>query len=396
MRLYRGTVVNNIDPTKGGRVQVSIKELDGTGDGLSSVTNENLAWAEVIGSTMFGNVGGIGGSSVLHNGTEVYVFYSEDNTSSTPIVLGTIQGYTQDQSSRTNGAKDPNGEFPYKSRLGSSSMSPELQVDNDSYAFTQMIETRSGHKIILGDVTGKEYVKILHKSGSYIHFDPEGNIFVNCVKNMTTDVAENYSINVKGNYSLKVNGTILAASDGVTNMKNPHTTIDTAMVSCTANVESNSDMVAGGVSVMNHTHPYDHPVHVSGPANTEKSNATTSVSVSSVDVSAVSNTETIPVFGKVKDCNTVIISKHESSKNTPNGIIKIIEYVLSDGDKIQIHLFDGVYTFATSEMKEKAKNIQYDVSMKDDAFQAKFISGACTGEDDITYSKLSTELKSAF
>lgn len=396
MRLYRGTVVNNIDPDKGGRVQVSIKELDGSGDGINSVTNETLAWAEVIGSTMFGNVGGIGGSSVLHNGTEVYVFYSQDNTSSTPIVLGTVQGYTQDQSARTNGAKDPNGEFPYKSRLGTTSMAPELQAGNDAYAYTQMIETRTGHKIILGDVSGQEYVKILHKSGSYIHFEPDGSIHVNCVKTMTTDVAENYNINVTGNYALKVNGTILMKSDGVTNMKNPHTTIDTAMVSCTANVESNSDMCAGGVSVMNHTHPYDHPVHVSGPANTEKSNATSSVSVSAVEAS-VSRlaSSSAATFGEVKDPSTVLISVSQSTKKTPTDTIQVYTCILANGDAIVVNEKQGVYSFASSEMKNKALNVKYDVSTESSDYQKKFINGAASGDDDLFFANSNKILKHA-
>ncbi len=413
MHIYHGVVVNNQDPTRQGRVQVSLKELDGVGDGLSSVTNENLTWAEVMGSTMFGNVGGIGGSSVLHNGTEVYVVYNQDNTSSTPLVIGTIQGYTQDQSQDTEERKDPNGEFPYKDRLGQSSVNPAMTTDNDTYAYTQMIETRSGHQIILGDVTGKEYVKILHKSGSYINFDPEGNIFVNCVKNMTTTVAKNYTIdvqgnlkvtvqgttsldstgniteNTKGNFQNTTSGTYIVKSDGNASFKNPHTTLDTAMVSCSANVESNSDMVAGGVSVMQHTHPYDHPVHVSGPADTSPPTATSSVSVQAVEVSEA------PATGAIKDGSTVVTGMSTNTKQTPSGNVTSYTFTTAGGDSIVVNEQDGQKTFATSDMKSKASKIKYDVSSLDKDAQSEFVDGNAPAADDSTYSKLNDILTSA-
>lgn len=413
MRLYHGVVVNNQDPTRQGRVQVSIKELDGTGNGLSSVQNENLAWAEVLGSTMFGNVGGIGGSSILHNGTEVYVVYNQDNTSSTALVLGTVQGYTQNQASDTEDRKDPNGEFPYKDRVGKSSINPVMTTDNDTYAYTQMIETRSGHQIILGDVKGKEYVKILHKSGSYINFDPEGNIFVNCVKNMTTTVAQNYTIDVQGNLAITVqgttsldsngdisvntnsnyqnttSGTYVVKSDGNTSFKNPHTYFDTAMVSCTANVESNSDNVAGGVSVMQHTHPYDHPVHVSGPADTSPPNATCSVNVGSVEISEK------PSTGAVKDGSTVVTAMSTSTRKSPSGDTTVYTFSTAGGDSIVVNDDNGVKTFATSAMKEKASKIKYDVSSLDKDAQSEFINGNAPAEDDETYTKLNDILTSA-
>lgn len=414
MKIYHGVVVNNQDPTRQGRVQVSIKELDGTGDGLSSVQNENLAWAEVLGSTMFGNVGGIGGSSILHNGTEVYVVYNQDNTSSTALVLGTVQGYTQDQSSDTENRKDPNSEFPYKDRLGQSSVNAVMTTDNDTYAYTQMIETRSGHQIILGDVTGKEYVKILHKSGTYINMDASGNIFVNCVKNMTTTVASNYTIDVKGNLDIRVqgttsldsngnitentngnfqnttSGTFLVNSDGNMYIKNPHTTFDTPMVSCTTQVESNEDMIAGGVSVMNHTHPYDHPSHVSGPADTSKSNITTSVDVPAVNVPDA------PDLGGIKDGATVVTGLTTSTRTTPLGTkATVYNFSTASGDSIVINEENGKKTFATADMKVKASKIKYDVSSLDKDAQNTFIEGTAPSADDNTYSKLNGILTSA-
>lgn len=92
MPIFKGVVENNQDPEKRFRVQVRLMGIH-TGD-KNKFPTENLPWCEVAGSTLFGNIGGVGGSSVLHNGTWVIVQFDESDLlyKEHGVVLGTVSG----------------------------------------------------------------------------------------------------------------------------------------------------------------------------------------------------------------------------------------------------------------------------------------------------------------
>lgn len=207
MKLYRAVVEDNNDPNKLGRVRVRIF-------GIHTVKNENsdelfnfiktsdLPWAEIMGGNAFGLISGVGVSSVLRNGTWVWVVLYEDNPNA-PVVIGTIIGKNVNdpagQYSNGDGFCDPNGTYPKNDRLNRTDMHPTL---DNKYLTLATLETEAGHLIELDDTVGDERIKVTHKSGSYVLIDKDGNMNVNVVGNLHYDVTGTITINSGGNYKV--------------------------------------------------------------------------------------------------------------------------------------------------------------------------------------------------
>lgn len=230
MQIYRAVVINNKDPQFQNRYQVRIYGLvNGNTSGFESCNNDDLPWAECMGSTSFGLIGGVGVSSVLHQGTWVYVVL-QDNDPNQPIIIGTVTGTA---SKNTDGFGDPDGKFPLQE-------GNDMAVSGDKYTNCQTIKTASGHTIELDDSDGDNRIHIHHSSGTDILIDNTGNIIVKGVQNA--------DYQIQGNLTFKVNGT---------------TTIDCATTHITGDVNidgiSNAnDHISSGISGKGHTHSYHH------------------------------------------------------------------------------------------------------------------------------------------
>ena len=198
MKIYRGVVEDNKDPEKMGRVRVRIMGLHT--DSSDSQT-QNLCWCEVMGSTAFGLIGGIGVSSILHQGTWVYLFLEDDNPNKA-IVVGTVIGKVE--ASQGNGFKDPEGKFPKADRVGRSDVNSLI---DSKYTTNQVIETESGHIIELDDSPGDERIHIHHKTGTDFLIDKDGNIKVLGVKNLDYTLNENATVHIIGNNKINIDGT---------------------------------------------------------------------------------------------------------------------------------------------------------------------------------------------
>lgn len=209
--LHRGVVEDNVDPLKIGRVRVRIfgihsEKNEKAGSKFEFVKTSELPWAEVMGGTGFGLVGGVGLSSVLHQGTWVWVML-ENNDPNKPVVCGTIHGVNSEapagKAASGKGFFDPDGKFPPASSASRSDMNKKL---DDAYTTMQVIETQCGHIIELQDTGGKERIKITHKTGTFFYIDPTGNIFVNGVANIQYDIAQNATWNIGGDLKIKTGG----------------------------------------------------------------------------------------------------------------------------------------------------------------------------------------------
>ena len=205
--LLRGVVEDNNDPLKIGRVRVRIfgvhsDKNEKSGAKFEFVKTSELPWAEVMGGTGFGLVGGVGLSSVLHQGTWVWVML-ENNEPNKPVVLGTIHGVNSEspsgKSSSGAGFYDPAGKFPPASGVGRSDMNNRL---DGAYTTTQVIETQAGHVIEIQDTPGSERIKVTHKTGSSFCIDAGGNIVVNCAADIQYDIAGNATWKVAGNFKV--------------------------------------------------------------------------------------------------------------------------------------------------------------------------------------------------
>lgn len=235
MQLLRGVIEDNNDPEKIGRVKVRIftihtEKNENSGEDFSFVSKEHLPWAEVAGSTAFGLVGGIGLSSVLKQGTWVWVGL-EQNDPNKPIVLGTINGKNSTDSkqkySSGEGFFDPDEVYPFEKRAQETDINrlarneqlseayydktcpilgldttihqkindtvdvqdgiiddksgadvsqtePNSTSDNSEYPNVQVLETESGHVFEFDDTPENERVRLYHRTGSYIEIKPDG------------------------------------------------------------------------------------------------------------------------------------------------------------------------------------------------------------------------------
>jgi len=236
MEMYRGVVEDNNDPLKTGRVRIRIFGLHTQDNENTSspkngqfgiIKSNDLVWAEVLGPTAFGLVSGIGISSVLLQGTWVWVTLEQDNPNK-PIVLGTISGTNNKRLKYADGEgfNDKDGIYPLDARLSepdlhrflrndklnavtydkaksiyNSTDTPHKQINdnidkvtvNDSvssadvsqtepnstndastYPNNNVIETASGHVIEYDDTPNNERIRLYHTSGSYFEIKPDG------------------------------------------------------------------------------------------------------------------------------------------------------------------------------------------------------------------------------
>lgn len=203
MQLYRGVVENNNSPEKDGKVKVRIYGLHGdTGSDFESTSADSLPWAEVMGGTAFGLVSGVGISSILRQGTWVWCFLDGDDPNK-PVVIGTITG-TNSGNTDSNGFVDPSGTYPITSRknyesddqtdvsrIGRPDLHPAADV---GYPNTTVIETHSGHVIILSD----SEIKIIHNSGSSIMINESGTMNIKSVEDVNWNITGNLNITTGG------------------------------------------------------------------------------------------------------------------------------------------------------------------------------------------------------
>ena len=238
MKLYRGVVENNQDPTHTGKVQVRIFGINTINS--STVGTSDLPWAEVMGGTDFGLISGVGISSVLHQGTWVYVTLDDDDINR-PIVLGVVHGIARNM--KGNGFKDPSGEFPKQDRLGKSDFSDTITQE---YGKVQTLETSSGHQIILNDGQ-KPSIIIKHCTGTTITIDETGQLIVNGVKGATYTFKEDVNLTTEANVNIK-------CAECTIDAPTTHLTGDQVIDgTSTAN-----DHISSGISGKGHTHSYHH------------------------------------------------------------------------------------------------------------------------------------------
>ena len=238
--IFRGVVEDNNDPEKLGRVKVRIHGVHS--ELKTEVKIEELPWAEVIGDNGFGLVGGVGLSSVLRQGTWVWVML-EMGDFNKPVVIGTMTGInSEDSKNKVNGFYDPSQEYPFTARsketdinrlaraeqlqekyydktcpiLGKdttphdkiestldiqagitdgvsgadvSQSEPSSLDPNTQYPNASVIETHSGHVLQFDDTEGNERIRLFHRTGSYIEIRPDGTIIQ---KSVNEDSANHY------------------------------------------------------------------------------------------------------------------------------------------------------------------------------------------------------------
>lgn len=286
--LYRGVIEDNNSTEKNGKVRVRIfgihtENNENSGEDFEFVKTSELPWAEVLGGTGFGLISGIGLTSILRQGTWVWVIL-ENNDPNKPIIIGTIQGKNSVTSvgkySGGEGFCDPNEEYPIPDRstevdinrlargvtsgtihdsinasldtvnetdsesgANVSQDEPSSTNDSSSYPNVNVIETHSGHVIELDDSAGNERIRLFHRTGSYIEIKPDGSIVQKSVGQSnhyihTADVNEHIAGAVKKYIESNIDEII--GGNFLQNIKG----------NLTINVEGNLKWVVGGTTTL--------------------------------------------------------------------------------------------------------------------------------------------------
>ena len=243
LHLYRGIVVNNNDPKKGGRCQVKIFELHGMPETFSEgnyptfngnqdenatqVNNDDLPWAEVMQPIDFigyfnanhfdksemqkmqtngmsaspvtrelrptsgDKNNGFGYNRILEVGTWVFCILDFDNPNY-PIIIGTVAS---------------NGEY----------------ANTTSPTHKRFYQSTSGHFESWNDTPGNENIILHHRTGSEVELAADGNINLQSKKDMTKyakgnnfetidgeevrKIGSNRRVNVGGSETIKISGT---------------------------------------------------------------------------------------------------------------------------------------------------------------------------------------------
>lgn len=196
MTLYRGVVEDNNDPLKLGRVRVRIFGLhtsnnENSTEKVNVINKEHLPWAEIMGGTAFGLISGVGISSVLRQGTWVWVVMELENPNM-PIVVGTVIGNNIEKLDYSTGVGfcDPDNIYPLDEYVGLSDINADAL---EKYPNVSVLETHSGHKIILDD-SDEPTINVIHTSGTYIKIDKDGKLYINSLNDAEIKSATQISI----------------------------------------------------------------------------------------------------------------------------------------------------------------------------------------------------------
>lgn len=244
-RWFIGVVEDREDPKKLGRVRVRVYNVhpftpEGQPDKVN-VPTEHLPWATPINSiTSAGIIGdikdGVGISPTgLMVGSTVVGYFADGNECQIPLIFGTIAGlYGQDEANELpKPAIEENSVGALKNEKKIKQAKPFAGEPDSPYAakypHNKVIRTETGHLIEIDDTPSKERIHLMHRTGTYVEIDKDGNIVIKTVSNsydITTGnkneyVGENVNVRVKGNVNMLVDGTYTLESKGKMLFKAP-------------------------------------------------------------------------------------------------------------------------------------------------------------------------------
>ena len=278
LKWWTGVVEDRDDPLYLNRVRVRIYGAHPYDKQL--VATPDLPWSEVMMPVTSPSLSGLGTTTHgLVEGSTVMGFYRDGDDSQDPIVMGSFIGipqkyyridetiddkgqrnYTKIDRKTTDGFNDPrlasvgaysgtpDGANPehiqrnYGLTLARPSkdnpVSKAYPILNDLigeptranyfnpiYPFNHVHETESGHVIELDDTPDYERIHLMHRSGSRIEVDKDGNYVERVVKNKYSVILGDDSITVTGNVYIGVVGNCEIKAEGDCNITSKDTNI---------------------------------------------------------------------------------------------------------------------------------------------------------------------------
>lgn len=218
MNLYQGVVVDRDDPYRMGRVRVRVVGIHDICE--EEIPNSVLPWAKVLFPVSNPSNQGVQGfSSGLMIGSVVLVCFLDEYSEEyqNPLVLGSLSQIHFEESNEENNCKngfkpEPENteqtpvEVAYTTNIynedqneciiinkttrdkkenqtSASEVSYNPQSDDDKiygentiYPFNKVYNSESGHVIEVDDTKGSERISINHRTGTFIEFDPNGDL----------------------------------------------------------------------------------------------------------------------------------------------------------------------------------------------------------------------------
>ena len=244
-RWFFGIVEDRDDPKKIGRVRVRIYNVHpftaGGSPDTVNVPTDHLPWATVINSIISAGVLGVNNDGVgisptgMMVGTTVFGFFADGNECQIPVILGTLAGIvgTKEDNELPNSAIGINSAAQIKESKKVSSALPfpgEPSTPFDAkYPYNKVLRTESGHLIEVDDTVSKERIHIMHKTGTYVEIDQDGQVVIKSVddrfdvtsKNSNEYVGGNVNVRIVGNVNILVDGTYTLESKGNMLIKAP-------------------------------------------------------------------------------------------------------------------------------------------------------------------------------
>lgn len=244
-RWFFGVIEDRDDPKKIGRVRVRIYNVHpftSSGDpDIVNVPTEHLPWATVINSIISAGILGINNDGVgvsptgMMVGTTVFGFFADGRESQIPVILGTLAGIvgTNEDNELPKSAIGINSAAQIKESKKVSTASPfpgePSSAFNAKYPYNKVLRTESGHLIEIDDTVSKERIHIMHKTGTYVEIDSDGQVVIKSVddrfdvttKDNNVYVGGNVNVRVKGNVNMLVDGTYTLESKGNMLIKAP-------------------------------------------------------------------------------------------------------------------------------------------------------------------------------
>ena len=235
---FIGVVESRADPDALGRCKVRCVGYH-TED-KQQLPTDDLPWAtpmQPITSAANSEVGTAPVGPV--EGTWVVGFFQDGENAQQPIFMGTIGGIPLSPASPDVGFNDPSGTYPtrtgfpdtprlaYGNKEGTSVEFKESNIDemlpashlfgeptlpepappyNASYPYNHITQTESGHLLEMDDTPGAERINILHRSGSFDEYHPDGSRVQKILGDGYEIVANNKQVHVRGTCYITVDG----------------------------------------------------------------------------------------------------------------------------------------------------------------------------------------------
>ncbi len=207
---FTGVIEDVKDPEMMGRVRARIFGYHNPDKNV--MPTENLPWAMVALPTTGASTDGIGFSPHgLIDGAHIIGYFVDGKSAQLPMILFTFHG-AKDSVPDVN--KLSRNETVKKTMDSAGNWSEKSSGAAPQYPNNKVIETTSGHIIEIDDTPGKERLHIMHKTGSFHEYHPDGTLVSSTKGDEYKIIQKNSFIHVVGNVDMVVDGNVTETIKG--------------------------------------------------------------------------------------------------------------------------------------------------------------------------------------